>query len=259
MLDCRRGSNGARILRSPSHCTPRKKGCCLISCAPPTRPKRFSTSQMSLDETIRRAKNQLARCSNAPSHKVLSIAAQRLVGWEMQVARPVVDLAVRFRRLLGAERRPTDQAFEHDGADGPPVTRKVIALTAEDFRRDVVGRANGRVGQLAARLAPRVDLRPVRHGELDLVQARRVAIVARRPMSASEELSVIGRLVLFVKAGGKTKVGQLDVTTAIQQNVVGLDVPAACQPPGTRRQEMADRWMKPSLWTASMARAISAM
>ena len=50
-LDCSLGSKGARIRRSPSHCTPRKKGCCLISCAPwapPWRPRRCSASQINL-------------------------------------------------------------------------------------------------------------------------------------------------------------------------------------------------------------------
>jgi hypothetical protein len=47
-LDCSLGSNGARIRRRPSQDTPRKKGCCLISLAPPMRPRRCSASQMRL-------------------------------------------------------------------------------------------------------------------------------------------------------------------------------------------------------------------
>jgi hypothetical protein len=46
------GSKGARILRSACQSTPRKKGCCLISLAPPMRPRRCSASQIRLEEGL---------------------------------------------------------------------------------------------------------------------------------------------------------------------------------------------------------------
>lgn len=49
MLDCSLGSNGARMRRRPSHETPRKKGCCLISLAPPRWPRRCSESHIRLE------------------------------------------------------------------------------------------------------------------------------------------------------------------------------------------------------------------
>ena len=48
MLLCSLGSNGARIRRRPSQATPLKKGCCLISLAPPMRPRRCSASHIRL-------------------------------------------------------------------------------------------------------------------------------------------------------------------------------------------------------------------
>ena len=48
-LLCSFGSNGARILRSPSHCTPWKKGCLFSSAAPSLLPMRFWESQMRLE------------------------------------------------------------------------------------------------------------------------------------------------------------------------------------------------------------------
>lgn len=42
------GSKGARMRRSWSQTTPRKKGCCLISVPPPRRPRRLSASQIKL-------------------------------------------------------------------------------------------------------------------------------------------------------------------------------------------------------------------
>ena len=48
MLLCSLGSNGARIRRRPSQATPLKNGCCLISLAPPMRPRRCSASHIRL-------------------------------------------------------------------------------------------------------------------------------------------------------------------------------------------------------------------
>ena len=113
----RRGSKGARMRRSPSHCTPRKKGCCLISWAPPMRPRRFSASLMRLCEGV-----SLVLCrggkgrGHVPPHEVLGVSAELLVRWKVQVPGPVNDLPVRVMCLLSAEWRPADQALEHDRA-----------------------------------------------------------------------------------------------------------------------------------------------
>jgi len=80
-------------------------------------------------------------------------------------------------RLLGAEWRPANQAFEHDGADTPPIAALVVALATEDLWCDVIGRSNGRVSELSARLAPCVDLVAVGHCELDLINADGVAVL----------------------------------------------------------------------------------
>jgi len=89
---------------------------------------------------------------------------------------PVNNLAVSISVQLGAERRPSDEALEHDCADTPPVAAVVVAATAEDLGRDVVGRSYSRVGKLAARFAPSVDLIAVADCQLDLIDGYGVAI-----------------------------------------------------------------------------------
>ena len=101
---------------------------------------------------------------------MLCLRANLLVGREVQVSGPVDDLAVGVVRLLCAEWRPSDQTFEHDCANTPPITAVVVALAAEDFRGDVVGGTNGRVCELAAGLAPGVDLMAVADSQLNLVE-----------------------------------------------------------------------------------------
>lgn len=59
---------------------------------------------------------------------------------------PIDDLAVGVMRVFGAEGRPADETFEHDGSDGPPVTAERIAFAGEDLGCDVVGGSDGGVG-----------------------------------------------------------------------------------------------------------------
>ena len=123
------------------------------------------------------ATDPVRRVAHQTAHKVLRVLAELLVGGKVQVAGPVDDFAVRVVGLLGAEGGPADQAFEHDGAEGPPVTAEVVALAAEDFGSDVVGGADGGVGELAAGLAPGVDLVAVGDCELDLVDGYALTVL----------------------------------------------------------------------------------
>lgn len=65
------GSNGARMRRSWSQTTPRKKGWRLISAAPPMRPRRSLGSQMRL--CIRQHLKDEERRGNIPFDKVFSV------------------------------------------------------------------------------------------------------------------------------------------------------------------------------------------
>ena len=69
---------------------------------------------------------------------------------------PLHHLAVGDLGVLGAEGRVADEHLEHDDAQRPPVARAAVAALHEHFGRDVVGRADGRVGQLASLLLPRL-------------------------------------------------------------------------------------------------------
>jgi hypothetical protein len=105
-------------------------------------------------------------------------------------------------RLLRTERRPPDQALEHDCAQTPPITTIIVALTREYLRRNVVRCADRRVRELATRFSPRVDLLAVADGELDLVEVDRLAVVTVGAVfAAREELLVVGCFVFFVETG----------------------------------------------------------
>lgn len=88
----------------------------------------------------------------------------------MEMSRPVDNFTVGVRALLCAKGWPTDQTFEHDRANAPPVASKIVAFTREDLRGNIVGGANSRVCELSARFAPRVDLSTIADSELYLVQ-----------------------------------------------------------------------------------------
>lgn len=101
---------------------------------------------------------------------------------KVQIALPFDDLAVRVVRIFGAERWPANQALKHNCTHAPPVATLVVALSIvaldrEDFWSDVVRRADGGVRELSPRLAPGIDLRTIRDGEINLVEVDAVAVV----------------------------------------------------------------------------------
>ena len=147
----------------------------------------------------------------------------------MQVAGPVDNLAVCVVGLFGAERGPADETLEHDGSDRPPIAAIVVTLTAEDLRGNVVGSTNCRVSQLASGLPPCVDLGTVADGKLNLVHVHGVAVVTVRLVcTAGKQLLVVASIVLLVESCRETEISQLDVTAAVEQNVVRLDVTSRC-------------------------------
>ena len=66
--------------------------------------------------------------------------------------------------MVGAEGRPADKTFEHDGAKGPPVAAVRVTLTAEDFRSNVVWGSDGGVGESTTGLTPVVHLAAIADG-----------------------------------------------------------------------------------------------
>ena len=129
----------------------------------------------------------------SPPDEVLRFGAKLLVWREVQVARPVNNLAVGVMGLLSAERRPANKTLEHDGTDGPPVAAIVVTFSAKNLGSNVIGRTDGRVGQLTTGLAPTVDLCTIADRELDLVDGNGVTVVAVRGFLrvAREELLIV--------------------------------------------------------------------
>lgn len=143
----------------------------------------------------------------------------------MQVPRPINNLAVSIMRLLSAERRPANQTLKHNRTHRPPIAAVVVALAAENLGRNVIRRTDGRVGELATRLTPCVDLGTVADSELDLVEIHGLSVVSVRLVGAAcEQLLVVACVVLLVEAGRETEICQLDVAASVEKNVVGFDV-----------------------------------
>ena len=94
----------------------------------------------------------------------------------MQRVGPIDDFAIGVVGLFGAEGGPTDEAFEHDCSHRPPVAAKGIALTAKDLGSYIVGSADRGVCHDTAGFAPGIDLAPVAHRKVNLVQRDRVSI-----------------------------------------------------------------------------------
>jgi hypothetical protein len=162
---------------------------------------------------------------NLPSNEVLRLRTQLLIRREGEISGPVDDLAVCVVRLLGAEWRPADQAFKHDGAHTPPIAALVVALATEDLRCDVIRCSDRGVSKLSARLAPCVDLVAVGHRKLDLVNADRVAVLVDGfGTGVGHQLLVVCRSVFLGEAGRETEISQLDVSASVQEDVVWFDV-----------------------------------
>jgi hypothetical protein len=125
--------------------------------------------------------------------------------------------------VLRAEWRPADQTLEHDGSQRPPIAVKTVAVTSEDFGGDVVRGTDSGIGHQSSRSSPIVDLGSVANGKVDLVNGDRATITGAI-RSALEQLLVIVVVVKTVEASGETEIGQLDVTTSVKKDIVGLDI-----------------------------------
>lgn len=136
-------------------------------------------------------------------------------------------------------------------------------MAGEDLRSNVVRRTHGGVCHQSSGSSPVVDLRPVTDSEVDLVNSNRASI-SRSVGLSLEELLVVVVVVQLVEAGGETKVSQLDMAASVEENVIRLDITAVEVSRDSGRTRICGnrptyRWMKPNLWTASMASTISAM
>jgi hypothetical protein len=57
---------------------------------------------------------------------------------------PIDDLFVRIARILGAERRVSNQALEHDRTQRPPIALLAVPTHHEHLGRDIVWRPHSR-------------------------------------------------------------------------------------------------------------------
>lgn len=112
---------------------------------PDDHPACTRTHQRPILPTLK-GKRQRKGGRNALANEVLALATEPDVLGEVELVLPVDDLAVRVVGVLTAEGGVPDEAFEHDGPEGPPVALLPVTLLEEDLGRDVVGGSDGRVG-----------------------------------------------------------------------------------------------------------------
>ena len=80
-------------------------------------------------------------------------------------------------RFLGAEWGPANEAFEHDGADRPPVAAERVAMTCENFGGDIIWGTNRRIGQHSTGFTPGIDLFGVAHRQINLIEGDGIAVL----------------------------------------------------------------------------------
>lgn len=98
---------------------------------------------------------------HVPSDEILSLRSQLDVIGKVQALAPSDNFVVRVMPVFGTERRPTNQTLKHDGSKRPPVTVEAVAMASENFRGDIIGCSDGRVGHQSPRPPPIIDLGPV--------------------------------------------------------------------------------------------------
>jgi hypothetical protein len=128
--------------------------------------------------------------------------------------------------ILGAERRPPNQTLKHDGPQRPPIAIERVAMSCEDLGSNVVWGSDRRVGHQSSRSTPVVDLRAIANRQINLVNSHRVP-VSRSVGFALQQLLIVVVVVQSVEPGRKSKVGQLNMAAAIQEDVVWFDITEA--------------------------------
>lgn len=154
---------------------------------------------------------------------MLRLGTQCNIIREVQRLSPVDNFPISVMTVLSAERRPTDEALEHDGSQRPPIAIKRVALAGEDFGGDVVRGSDSRVSHDPTGFSPVVDLRPVAHSEVDLINGDRVPI-SRSARLALKELLVVVVVMKLVETSRKSEIRKLDMTTSIEEDIVGFDI-----------------------------------
>ena len=144
---------------------------------------------------------------------------------EVEAISPVDDLAVGIGGFLSTEWGPSDQAFEHNSANRPPIAEISVALAVENLRRNVVGSTDSGVCHCTTRFTPSVDLTTVRDSQVDrFIEEPRVAIFVLGVGGIFEQLLIVGIVMLLLHTSGQAEIRKFDMTTTIQENIIGFDI-----------------------------------
>lgn len=108
----------------------------------------------------------VGRCDKAPN-EILGFRAQQDLLREIQLGLPVHDLPVGLVGILGTERRPSNEALEHDCTQTPPVAFLTVTRMEEYLRCNIIRGTHCGVRHQAAGSPPGVNLVTVRYGEVD--------------------------------------------------------------------------------------------
>lgn len=112
-----------------------------------------------------------------PSDQRLGITRENQLIREIQALSPVDDLPVGVGSVLRTEWRPSNQTFEHNSTNRPPIAKVGVSLAVENFRRNIIRSSNGRVCHSATGLSPSVDLSTVGYRQVNrIIKVTRVAV-----------------------------------------------------------------------------------
>lgn len=88
--------------------------------------------------------------------------------------------------------------FEHNRTETPPVTIVRVAVTAENFRSNVVGSTNSGISHESSGLSPIIDDTTIANSKVDLIKVDGIAVCGFTGLSL-KEARVVGIVVEFVE------------------------------------------------------------
>lgn len=125
--------------------------------------------------------------------------------------------------ILSTERGPSYLTFKHDCPQTPPVTIRSISIPGENLRSNVIRCPDRRVSHDPTWFPPVVYGTSVSHCEVNLIQSDGVP-VSWPVWFALEEVLVIGVVMQLMEASRESKIGELDMATTVQKNVIRFDI-----------------------------------
>ena len=153
-----------------------------------------------------------------PSYCTFCLMGYRSLRWELQLWFPLTNVVVGGKRTVWGERRVAVDHFIEDYPKTPPVTLGVISFLAEYLWGDVVWCAHCGERQFSSPSTPAFSL-----------IFRHIWVLDNQTFFLTFWLDfqlvfVILRAVRLLKTSAQPKICQLDMTSWVKENIIGLDI-----------------------------------